>query len=503
MGRAQSRLGHNPRVTLDVDTSSPIRSLARYRDLVSAIYEAPASTQETHALEWKREADAQEKRWRTVLSKQVLGFANRDPDVAATWFGGCAYVAVGVSPGVLNGTAVYDAAKIESWLTPYVGRAPNAPEWNSAYVEVGGKQVLVLTIEPPKWGDPIWTCRKEFLADPKTAGDDPKLALRDGSIYVRHKASTEEANSADMEMLQRRLAGSRRRISGISLIVAPGSRAVSLDSNEDIVAAWAEREREAVKPAPPAPPPKREVSVTELADSSLQATVKMLAEMTKQINYPLVEPDRRTAEDYQKEVDTYIAKATKVLPALVIRRAYDQRLGRIALSVRNNTDDPIHQLQVELLFGAKGVMAVSEDVNVPDVALPKRPIMLGKATRSRFGALDAISLSSLRVPSYDRYLGPSVRAIGRGVKIDNSNSARLTFDPLDLYPQETADLDEFYLFTSIDHTDATLTGEWTARARDVSGVIRGTLGIEVDLKVPTIDDLLAEADEAEDEEDGN
>ena len=117
---------------------------------MSAILQAPISTQETHWVEWKREGDASAKKWRAELSKQVLGFSNRDPDVAAKWCDGCAYVLIGVAPGVLTGSPVHDAAKIESWLAPYVGRVPDGPEWNSSYVEVQGEHVLVLTIEPPR-----------------------------------------------------------------------------------------------------------------------------------------------------------------------------------------------------------------------------------------------------------------------------------------------------------------------------------------------------------------
>ena len=66
--------------------------------------------------------------------RQVLGFANRDPDAAGKSFGGCAYTMVGVSPGAVTGTPVHDTARIEDWLTPYLRRAPNAPEWAPTYV---------------------------------------------------------------------------------------------------------------------------------------------------------------------------------------------------------------------------------------------------------------------------------------------------------------------------------------------------------------------------------
>jgi hypothetical protein len=471
-------------VTLNLDISTPIRTPARYRELVMAIYGAPASTQESNWAEWKSQVDVGEKRWQAELSRQVLGMANRDPEVAAKWAGGCAFVVVGVSPGVLIGTVVHDTAKIEAWLTPYVGRTPNAPEWTPAYVEVDGKPVLILTVEPPQFGHPAWPCRKSYSPDRRT-GEDTRPGVRDGAVYSRHKASTEEANSADIEMLSRRAAGSRRRIAGISLLLAPNCRAVSLDPNEDAITAWAGREREAMKPPPPPETPK--VPANEMAESSLLATAKLVAELSEQMNKGLFfGRDARTPEEYRAEVEAYIANATKVLPSYIIRRAYERKLGRIALSVRNNTDDPIHKLRVELVIEPKGVMAFSQDVDVPDVALPKRPIMLGNATRSVFDGLGGIQLAN-----YDRYLPSGARLIGRGVRIDNSNSARLTFEAIDLYPQETAELDEFYLLTSIDHTGATLIAQWNARAGDVSGVIRGTLEIEVDPKMPAIEELLA------------
>jgi hypothetical protein len=40
------------------------------------------------------------------------------------------------------------------------------------------------------------------------------------------------------------------------------------------------------------------------------------------------------------------------------------------MSVCNNTDDPINQVQVELLIEPKGLMAVSEDWDLPDPAMP-------------------------------------------------------------------------------------------------------------------------------------
>lgn len=74
-------------LTLNLDISKPLRSLPRLEGLVRAVRDAPLSTQEQPFIEWKREGDVFDKKWRAELAKQVLGMANRDPDAAAGWLG--------------------------------------------------------------------------------------------------------------------------------------------------------------------------------------------------------------------------------------------------------------------------------------------------------------------------------------------------------------------------------------------------------------------------------
>jgi hypothetical protein len=331
------------------------------------------------------------------------------------------------------------------------------------------------------------------------------VALREGAIYVRHKASTEEANAADLVMLQRRLLGSRRRIGGISVLITPDSRAIPVDANPETVAAWAERERKALEPPPP-PPPKpraepRTIDIDKLrADSSLRSTAEMLAGLEKTVAASMkdidfgYEPDKRTREDYDKQVGAYISKAAKVMLAFVLRRMFDREMGRVSFLVRNDTDDPIHRLQVQVHIPADGVRAFDYG-DLPDVDLPKRPVMLGKGGRNRFAGIDASLLSGLRVPSYD-YLSRNVApSLGRGVKIDNSGSVTLTFDPVDLLPRETVDLAEVQLFTSLDHAGTSLAADWSARSLEASGVLPGKVEIPVDAQAPTIEELIAEPED--------
>lgn len=146
-------------------------------------------------------------------------------------------------------------------------------------------------------------------------------------------------------------------------------------------------------------------------------------------------------------------------------------------------------------------MALDEG-EIPTKNLPARPVMLDKGGRNRFDYLGGVSLAGLTAPRYD-FMTPAMRSLGRRVRIDNSNSVLLTFDPLDLYPEEEADLAEVWLFANPALAGTTLTAEWSARSRDASGVIRETLEIEVDSAVPATEDLLALAEERADQDADN
>jgi hypothetical protein len=159
--------------------------------------------------------------------------------------------------------------------------------------------------------------------------------------------------------------------------------------------------------------------VNELPDSSLLASAKMLENIQSQLNSTLFELDTRTPEKHQAEVDAYIAKATKALPGVIMKRTCERHLGLIRLAVQNNTDDQIRQLQVVLTIPAKGVMALT-DADLPDVSMPSRPVALGQGSRSRFPTFSSGVLGGLGVPRYD-YLTPAMRSLGRGVRIVREN----------------------------------------------------------------------------------
>ena len=78
-----------------------------------------------------------------------------------------------------------DQAKLEAGVAVYVGQNV---DWDVAYVELDGESVVVVTVEPPRWGDPIRCFRKAYL--PAEKG---KESMPAATMFVRHTASTERA----------------------------------------------------------------------------------------------------------------------------------------------------------------------------------------------------------------------------------------------------------------------------------------------------------------------
>jgi hypothetical protein len=370
----------------------------------------------------------------------------------------------------------------------------------------------VLSIEPPRWGDRIWTCHRTYQPDPKAPDYDPSVTLREGAIYVRHKASTEEHMAADLAMLQRRLLGSARRLNGVTVLLSQESKGQPIDATEETVAAWIQRERKECAPPPPPPPTAGPTIPIEKLDpnSSLAKTARMIADLSKSAEAMArvtesarslefiagkVRPDARTREQYQAEVDAYLEKAEKALPGVILKRAHERKLGLLAFSVRNETEQAIESLLLEVLVEEDGVWAVGEwDEELDKAEMPDRPIMLGKDTRSPF---DGIGV--MRAP-YIPHLGfdlPSLPGRGPGLSIDNSGSTRLSFDDIDLYPEETVALPHVFLYANGVHAGKTLTAQWTARARNLTGVMRGSLEIPISSPAPTVADLLVEPEGAE------
>jgi hypothetical protein len=61
--------------------------------------------------------------------------------------------------------------------------------------------VLIVSVDPPRWGDQIFVLEREF----------PEKNLQ-GTVFVHRKGSTAQANAAEMKYLQERLVARADRV---------------------------------------------------------------------------------------------------------------------------------------------------------------------------------------------------------------------------------------------------------------------------------------------------
>ena len=176
---------------LNVDPTRLPGRPAEWVAFLTAVEHAAPGDEQTW-LEWKSTLDLTSRRdVGMILSKAILAMANRDPDDAVRTMGGHGIVIVGLEAGTVHGVTHLDNADLDKTVSAYVGA--DGPRWEPKWYKREGKDVLIVVIDPPCWGDPIWTFRKQI----------EKYA--DGTIFVRKRARSEPANSVDIARLSQRL----------------------------------------------------------------------------------------------------------------------------------------------------------------------------------------------------------------------------------------------------------------------------------------------------------
>jgi uncharacterized protein YjbI with pentapeptide repeats len=184
-------------MALSIDSARAFLSSEELRNLAAAVRDA-GEHDEGMWIEWKEDLPLGTPQARVHLVKHILGFANRDPGWAARRADGFAYLLIGVEPGNVHGVTTIDHSTMEQQLKPYVG--PHVV-WTSEYIKLDGKDVLVITVDPPRVGDRIHYLRKP-LPSPRKG----ESVHAEHTVFVRRNAQTMQANDGEMEMLQRRSA---------------------------------------------------------------------------------------------------------------------------------------------------------------------------------------------------------------------------------------------------------------------------------------------------------
>lgn len=178
-------------MAIDIDTTQPLRRPLELQQLVEAVV-AAGSADEALWVECKNNGfDLTKAEGRFNAARVILSFANRMPDTASTVCGGLAYLIIGAEPGQVDGTAVIDAADLDTGLIKYLGG--DGPRWSPNYVTVHGRDVLVILVEAPRWGDRIHALRRQLEG------------AQAGTVYVRSQSVSRPANPEELRRLEDRL----------------------------------------------------------------------------------------------------------------------------------------------------------------------------------------------------------------------------------------------------------------------------------------------------------
>jgi hypothetical protein len=435
-------------MALILDTSRPLRSVSERQRLVEAIRDAPAHEQETDAIEWKGTVDLAEKKWQAEIARQVIGFANRHPGRAAMTFGGCAYLVLGVSPGSVVGITPVDAAKLDDTVCVYAGK--DGPQWSPDYVQVDGQPVLVITVEPPQWGHPMFALRKTFET------------YEDGDVFTRRNGKTQKANHQEIRMLSDRAAAQGDRL-GIDLewFEAP-SEAAALDVSEEAVDAWIEQER-----------------ATLLAASGVR---RRLREGT--VGAATFEDRvRRERPEHEKKVEAYLTKVRPYVRDIWRSQVQKAELGQMDLAIVNLTEHNFAAVKVVMEFQGDVWSAFSR-FDIDTSGFPERPRSwasrekeFAPAQASSSSIWDSLRAARVMSPTVDpsKYLDP-LKSAGSST---NSGSTTLTFSSVDVRPAYRHHIGPAYLMASAEYAGEEIEGTWYATSTSASGIARGVFTVRV------------------------
>ncbi len=99
-------------------------------------------------LEWKSELDLNTRPGCFHVAKGILGMANRPVEIAARTRGGFGYVVVGSNRRTSLEVEEPDPSQWFERVEVYL-KGQTEPPWEPMIVPMGGKDVLVVTVDPP------------------------------------------------------------------------------------------------------------------------------------------------------------------------------------------------------------------------------------------------------------------------------------------------------------------------------------------------------------------
>ena len=440
-------------------TKAPTGHLGRQR-LLNAIYEASA-TDENEWVEFKAGVDPSTKAGCAHIARAIVAFANRDPARAQRWMDGNAYVIVGLEPGNAPGAVVVDPAIIHDGVNALI--AAPAPGWDLEYTTYNMTQVLVVTVEPPKPGDPIHCIGK--------AGPN----VDNGNIYVRRPGKSDRARADDIRRLSARLISVNQDTISIDVTaIVPAWEGLPRSTRPDN---WIERWLDAERAILLAPlerhlniPPLTGVDRFGLSSFGISRAASLSAHEIAET------PEDRSPDGYRAEVEKHLERCRDGFPGAE-ERAAARVLPVIVWSVDNLSEDNLENLVVTVHVEGDVFAYDSVDNFTLRPERYKRPRLWGPQKLA--GRLDQFNPHFVTLPSPVAYQPPSPRPT-----IQNGGSATIEFPALHLRPRSTEVLEADLVLMVMPNVSGPIRCTWTATASNLSAVGKG------EFSIPLVDDLV-------------
>jgi len=181
-------------VTLTFDSRHLPRSLSEWEQLVRACG-VQDDTIETHWLERKGPLQITAAEHKFAIAKAILAFSNRDPVAAEPFLDGHALLLIGIEKtGAITGIPRVEDHQLSNALKAYLGQGDDAPRWIVHRHRVDDhNDVVVIDVDAPRPGDPIFTLRKAYDKFPA------------GSVFSRPSTESTPADPTAIASLSRRL----------------------------------------------------------------------------------------------------------------------------------------------------------------------------------------------------------------------------------------------------------------------------------------------------------
>ncbi len=445
---------------MNFDTSRAVRKNSDRAALAMALFQADTSYQESDWLEWKSWLDLEGRspKSNAVIAQAVLSFANRDPDAARREMQGCAYLLAGIKPGECQGVGVIDIADLEQKVGRYIG---DEVLWSANYVKLSGNDVLVVTVEPPEWGQAPFHTRKTFR-DGST-----KMGFDEGTIFVRTQGKSRPAKASDLDRLFRRLIRRQLDAFEIEVGIADETRLQRLSMETPGLEAYVDEKRDSLLA------PLVSASVLERKGLIGASYAQTLSGMVR---------EARSEEDFVTEVDAYRVDLLEALPSCIEARFIAHRCAVLCVEVVNRSDD--HWSAVELELRLPDSVAVFTDPFelTEEAELPEEPVPFGARGMRSLLRMDLSPIKPMR-------LAPLLQKVEIEAR-DGGFVAR--FDAVEVRAQSRIILPRLFPLIPAEEAES-LVVSWTATAANKRGRDAGTLTVPIEAEPVNGVDLLAVA----------